>query len=475
MRRIQPPTPRALRPKLFSAVAVSTAAFLLATSSQGPGVTLADQAPPAAPAAPTIVDDAAPEEVGTPPRGVVAPDLTLPAVGLLDRSADGTADAPSVAIAAYLHAAAVIDAAAPGCHLDWTLLAGLGDALTDHGRLSGDHRLDDRHRVRPAIVGDRLRDDAGQRVPDSDAGKLDGDDRHDRAVGPMLLSPSAWRTIGVDGDADELRDPQDLDDAALATAVLLCSTGADLTDLRERRDTLLETYGDEAFVMRVLALTTQYAATPASSVVPVRIDAPVPVPPPTTIVRARPVGPTAPATGRGGDTDPSDGATTRPVKKPSTSDSGGKDDRDDTRPHGGKKGAKGEDTGKGPDGTKPPKPPKGDGGTGQPTPGPGEADGDGEAPTCTPPTDPDEELDPAEETAEDPDGTDPTDPDPTGLPATEEGVEPDPTEGTEAPADGEESPEDGSDDEVEGVEETDEDEDHSCSEAADGPGASPSS
>ena len=46
-------------------------------------------------------------------------------------------DLPSAAMRAYKNAASNIDAADPGCHLGWTLLAGIGRVESDHGRYGG--------------------------------------------------------------------------------------------------------------------------------------------------------------------------------------------------------------------------------------------------------------------------------------------------------------------------------------------------
>ena len=67
---------------------------------------------------------------------------------------------------------------------------------------------------------------------DTDAGQYDNDTRFDRAVGPMQFIPSTWSVVGVDGDSDGTRNPQDIDDAALATAVYLCSGDDDLSPRR---------------------------------------------------------------------------------------------------------------------------------------------------------------------------------------------------------------------------------------------------
>ena len=61
---------------------------------------------------------------------------------------------------------------------------------------------------RPASSGPRLDGRRGvQEVSDTDAGLLDGDERFDRAVGPMQFIPSTWSVVGVDADNDGQRNP----------------------------------------------------------------------------------------------------------------------------------------------------------------------------------------------------------------------------------------------------------------------------
>ena len=94
---------------------------------------------------------------------------------------------------------------------------------SDHGRYGG-NSLDDQGAATPGIFGPRLDGRPGTReIRDTDAGELDGDQRFDRAVGPMQFIPSTWSVVGVDADGDGVRNPQDVDDAALASAVYLCA------------------------------------------------------------------------------------------------------------------------------------------------------------------------------------------------------------------------------------------------------------
>ncbi|WP_141003645.1 hypothetical protein [Nocardioides humi] len=184
---------------------------------------------------------------------------------------------PAAAISAYQRAEAVMATASPDCHLSWTLLAGIGHVVSRHGRI-GPSNLDDQGVATPAIIGPVVRDENRRKQSDTDAGALDLDAQYDRTVGPMGLSPTAWATVGVDGDADGTRNPQDIDDAALATAVLLCSTGADLGDKAGRTTALAAMNAHPKFAERVRAAARAYRAMepwPADppTVVPARVIA----------------------------------------------------------------------------------------------------------------------------------------------------------------------------------------------------------
>jgi hypothetical protein len=166
-------------------------------------------------------------------------------------------DIPDAALAAYQRSAAVMKEASADSRLHWTLVAAVGRVLTDHGQ-RGDHRVGARGAVRPAIVGKPLRARGGHRIADTEAGLLDDDRRFDRPVGPMLLAPSDWTVAGVDGDTNGKRNPQDLDDASLAVAVLLCHTGEDLRTTKGKRVALRRINDNPQFVRSVLDVDTAY-------------------------------------------------------------------------------------------------------------------------------------------------------------------------------------------------------------------------
>ena len=143
-----------------------------------------------------------------------------------------TSGIPSAALAAYQRAETVINAADKSCKLPWQLVAAIGRVESDHGRTNG-NRLDAKGVARPGIYGPALNGtNDTSAINDTDAGQLDADAKYDRAVGPMQFIPSTWSVVGVDADGDAQRNPQDIDDAALATAVYLCSGDDDLVGRR---------------------------------------------------------------------------------------------------------------------------------------------------------------------------------------------------------------------------------------------------
>jgi hypothetical protein len=130
---------------------------------------------------------------------------------------------PPVALAAYGSAQLALAARSPGCHLSWTTLAGIGQVESQHGTYQGARLLGD-GRSAPPIIGVKLANVPGlATVPDTDRGRLDGDSRWDRAVGPLQFLPGSWRRWASDGDGDGRSDPFDIDDAALAAARYLCA------------------------------------------------------------------------------------------------------------------------------------------------------------------------------------------------------------------------------------------------------------
>lgn len=150
-------------------------------------------------------------------------------------------DIPLVALNAYVRATRTLATEDPGCGIHWSQLAGIGRIESIHGYF-GNSTLDANGHTTEDIRGLRLdgRNLAGGGslavIRDSDNGALDGDTVYDRAVGPMQFIPTTWDLYGSDGDGDGLTDPQNIYDAALGSARLLCDApGSMLTTTGEQR------------------------------------------------------------------------------------------------------------------------------------------------------------------------------------------------------------------------------------------------
>ncbi len=168
-------------------------------------------------------------------------------------------DLPSAAMRAYKNAASNIDAADPGCHLGWTLLAGIGRVESDHGRFGGSVLGNDGV-PRPAIVGVPLNGKGPvAAIHDTDGGSFDGDKVWDRAVGPMQFIPSTWNGgAGRDGDGDGKKSPNDLDDASLAAASYLCNGGGNLADDTAVKSAVFRYNPSDYYVALVTAFARGY-------------------------------------------------------------------------------------------------------------------------------------------------------------------------------------------------------------------------
>ncbi len=165
---------------------------------------------------------------------------------------------PVPALRAYRSAASGIARTYPSCQLSWHVLAGIGLAESDHGRVGGAVMESDGRSV-PRVLGPVLNGRGNvAAVVDTDDGVLDDDVIWDRAVGPMQFIPQTWATVAADGDGDGVRDPDDVDDAALAAAQYLCRYGLDLTD-EDSLSAALHSYNDSRkYVLAVLAYADAY-------------------------------------------------------------------------------------------------------------------------------------------------------------------------------------------------------------------------
>ena len=213
----------------------------------------------------TVPDQAikAPASVSNP--GEIAPGVPSGSAAqvIAGASANGI---PSAALSAYQRAAQVIDSADKGCNIDWTLIAAIGRVESNHGRYGG-NALDSNGVSRPGIYGIPLDGSNGtQKVGDTDGGQYDNDPQFDRAVGPMQFIPSTWSVVGVDGDGDGKRNPQDIDDAALATAVYLCSGNEDLSTTKGQQSAVYRYNHSQEYVALVLSIMKAYASGDFTSV-----------------------------------------------------------------------------------------------------------------------------------------------------------------------------------------------------------------
>lgn len=191
------------------------------------------------------------------PRGV---DLDAWAGTVADRSG-----VSARALRAYGAAELAQRRATPDCRLSWATLAGVGRVESDHGRL-GRADLDADGVARPHIVGVPLDGSAGVReIRDTDGGALDGDPTHDRAVGPMQFLPATWERYGADGNGDGVRDPHQLDDAALGAARYLCAGDRDTASGRGWWDGVLAYNASGEYARLVWAAADRYAGAAATT------------------------------------------------------------------------------------------------------------------------------------------------------------------------------------------------------------------
>ncbi|HEX5533267.1 MAG TPA: hypothetical protein VFX33_05950 [Actinomycetales bacterium] len=219
---------------------------------------------PAVPSAPltepgsVTIPDELPDESWT------ATHAPLPASGSSvvqsgSRGSSGGPGIPARALHAYRHAERLLAAADPACRLDWPLIAAIGHVESRHGSFGG-NVLDADGVARPGIIGIALDGSRGTaRIGDSDGGALDLDSTFDRAVGPMQFIPGTWRMVGADAEPDGRRDPQDIDDAAAAAGIYLCSGTGDLSRSSDRYAAVYRYNHSDAYVRQVLAIADSYA------------------------------------------------------------------------------------------------------------------------------------------------------------------------------------------------------------------------
>ena len=137
------------------------------------------------------------------------------------------------------------------CRIPVMLLAAIGEVESSslRGRV-----LDGAHDALPPVRGPALTGGSYAAIRDSDGGRWDGDPVWDRAVGPMQFIPGTWRIWGADGNGDGIRDPQNIEDAALAAAGYLCARGRDLSRPADLRAAVLSYNHSERYLTTVLGI-----------------------------------------------------------------------------------------------------------------------------------------------------------------------------------------------------------------------------
>lgn len=223
--------------------------------------------PPATPAPHPIPGEGPGDSVDAgPPRIAVPPNLP-----------DGPLGIPGVMLGAYQRAAQTLAATQPGCHLSWSVLAGIGRIESDH---ASDGRVNVAGNTLGPILGPRLDGSPGMAaLPDTDHGVLDQDTIWDRAVGPMQFIPSSWRRWGVG-------NPNNIYDSTLAAGRYLCAGAADLSQPAQLQTAVYRYNHSTAYVNVVL----QWAAAYLTGVIPTP-SAPGSVPPGTNGNGGHPVVP----------------------------------------------------------------------------------------------------------------------------------------------------------------------------------------
>lgn len=239
-----------------------------------------------------------------------AASYTLAFHGRLTSHAKGT-NIPLVTLNAYVIGSRVLAEEQPRCGITWWMLAGIGAIESNHGQF-GDTTVDingypvdpitgpaldgrilegaefvtdeaaapaatDQTTSTPIVVTEVVGEAAVAAPPteegadvvvpvikrlalikDTDDGKYDGDRTYDRAVGPMQFIPQTWRQYGEDANFDGDVDPQNLYDAAVASARYLCRAAGNMTTEDGQRRAYFAYNHDDEYTQNVLDRSRVY-------------------------------------------------------------------------------------------------------------------------------------------------------------------------------------------------------------------------
>ena len=75
----------------------------------------------------------------------------------------------------------------------------------------------------------------------------------------MQFLPGSWRIYGRDANGDGVADPQQIDDAALASANLLCADNRDLSTPEGWRGAIFSYNNSNDYVVKVRDAAANYA------------------------------------------------------------------------------------------------------------------------------------------------------------------------------------------------------------------------
>jgi membrane-bound lytic murein transglycosylase B len=219
-----------------------------------------------APRLTAIRDAAAPAPRWAPPPVSAPVAAATPGTGIAGQvdaqwaaAAAAATGIPERAVLAYAGAALSKAASMPACRLSWTTLAAVGRVESSNGQHGGSSIGAD-GTVTPPIFGVALNGDGVALIPDSDGGKIDGDASSDRAVGPMQLIPQTWRNWHTDGNGDGVEDPQNIDDAVMATTNYLCRASTALDTEKGWRAAIGAYNSTDAYLREVARAGVAYNA-----------------------------------------------------------------------------------------------------------------------------------------------------------------------------------------------------------------------
>ncbi|WP_436501748.1 lytic transglycosylase domain-containing protein [Actinokineospora sp. HUAS TT18] len=163
---------------------------------------------------------------------------------------------PGAMLDAYMRAAQTVNASLPGCRMEWSLLASIGRIESNHARGG---RVNSKGDTAAPILGPVLNGGGFAAISDTDGGRYDGDNRWDRAVGPMQFIPSTWKGYASDGNGDGETNPNNIYDATLGSAKYLCSGGMDMSNPANRAAAVFRYNHSNSYVRTVLSWADSYA------------------------------------------------------------------------------------------------------------------------------------------------------------------------------------------------------------------------